>query len=119
MREIRIITFIALTLVLTVFGMLSAEITRKDIRFVEYPNFPDAHSTWSSIGYSKTHRKVFIGVTNHRDRVGLYEYDVIRDRMRLCGFLPERANCPGAGSRSQRLLPPRTTAISLWEKTSP
>ncbi len=92
MREIRIIIFMALTLILTVFGMLSAEVTRKNIRFVEYPDFPDAHSTWSSIGYSKTHRKVFIGVTNHRDKVGLFEYDVNRDRMRLCGFLPELVN---------------------------
>lgn len=92
MREIRIIIFMALTLILTVFGMLSAEITRKNIRFVEYPDFPDAHSTWSSIGYSKVHQKVFIGVTNHRDKVGLFEYDVNRDRMRLCGFLPELVN---------------------------
>lgn len=92
MREIRIIIFMALTLILTVFGMLSAEITRKNIRFVEYPNFPDAHSTWDSIGYSKVHQKVFIGVTNHRDKVGLFEYDVNRDRMRLCGFLPELVN---------------------------
>ncbi len=92
MREIKIVMFTALTLMLTVFGILSAEITKKNIRFVEYPSFPDAHSTWGSIGYSKTHRKVFIGVTNHRDKVGLFEYDVIRDRIRLCGFLPELAN---------------------------
>ncbi len=92
MREIKIVMFTALTLMFTVFGILSAEITRKNIRFVEYPSFPEAHSTWGSIGYSKTHRKVFIGVTNHRDRVGLFEYDVIRDRIRLCGFLPELAN---------------------------
>ncbi len=92
MREIKIVMFMALTLMFTVFGILSAEITKKNIRFVEYPSFPDAHSTWGSIGYSKTHGKVFIGVTNHRDKVGLFEYDVIRDRIRLCGFLPELAN---------------------------
>ncbi len=70
----------------------SPRITESNIRFVEYPDFPDAHSTWGSIGYSLTHDKVFIGVTNHKDRVGLFEYDVPSRSMRLCGFLPELAN---------------------------
>ena len=66
-----------------------AEITPKNIRFVEYPDFPDAHSSWGSIGFSRMHRKVFVGVTNHRDRVGLYEYDPTLRRMRLCGFIAD------------------------------
>ncbi len=69
-----------------------AEITRKNIRFEEYPDFPDAHSSWGSIGYSKTHKKVYIGVTNHRDKVGFFEYDIKRRKMRLHGFLPELSN---------------------------
>jgi len=67
-------------------------ITQDNLRFIEYPDFPEAHSTWGSIGYSTKHRKVFIGVTNHRDRVGLFEYDVATEKMRLCGFLPELAH---------------------------
>lgn len=70
----------------------AAEITSKNVRFVEYPGFPEAHSTWGSIGYSSAHDKVFIGVTNHRDRVGLFEYDVKSGVMRLCGFVPELAH---------------------------
>ncbi|MBW7997786.1 MAG: hypothetical protein FVQ81_14685 [Candidatus Glassbacteria bacterium] len=69
-----------------------AEITMDNVRFVQYPQFPDAHSTWRSIGYSTRHRKVYIGVTNHRDKVGLFEYDVPAERMRLVGFIPELAN---------------------------
>ena len=69
-----------------------AEITNKNIRFVEYPDFPDAHSTWGSIGYSSHHDKVFIGVTNHRDRQGLFEYDVPARAMSLCGFVADLAN---------------------------
>ncbi|MBN2290384.1 MAG: hypothetical protein JXQ83_13700 [Candidatus Glassbacteria bacterium] len=71
---------------------LPAEITEKNLRFVDYPDFPDAHSTWGSIGYSRKHQKVFIAVTNHRDKVGLFEYDVKTGKIRLCGFLPELAN---------------------------
>jgi hypothetical protein len=92
MRKVKSAVILAVVLVWTAFGALNAEITRKNIRFIEYPDFPEAHSTWSSIGYSKIHKKVFIGVTNHKDKVGLFEYDVNRDRMRLCGFLPQLAN---------------------------
>lgn len=69
-----------------------AEITERNIRFVEYPDFPEAHSTWRSIGYSSAHRKVFIGVTDHRSKVGLFEFDLQSDRMRLVGFLDSLAN---------------------------
>jgi len=71
---------------------LQGQITGKNIRFVEYHGFPEAHSTWKSIGYSSRHGKVFIGVTDHRGKVGLYEYDAAKARMRLCGFLHELAN---------------------------
>ncbi|MBN2290385.1 MAG: hypothetical protein JXQ83_13705 [Candidatus Glassbacteria bacterium] len=68
------------------------EITERNIRFVEYPGFREAHSTWKSIGYSSRHDKVFIGVTDHRGKVGLYEYEVPSGRMRLLGFIAELAN---------------------------
>jgi hypothetical protein len=35
---------------------------------------------------------VYAGVTNHRDKVGLFEYDVPSDNMRLVGFLPALAH---------------------------
>jgi hypothetical protein len=70
----------------------AAETTERNIRFVEYPGFPEAHSTWGSIGYGSVHKKVFAGVTNHRDREALYEYDPATGNMRLCGFLQELAN---------------------------
>jgi hypothetical protein len=73
-------------------AMLPGQVTEKNIRFVDYPDFPDAHSTWGSIGYSSVHNKVFIGVTNHRDKIGLFEFDVKSGAMRLCGFVPELAH---------------------------
>ncbi len=79
-------------LILASLGAVPGAISEKNLRFVDYPGFPEAHSTWGSIGLSATHKKVFIGVTNHADRVGLFEYDVVSARMRLCGFIPELAN---------------------------
>src|SRR6266508_946280 len=38
------------------------------------------------------HHKVFVGVTNHHDRIGLYEYDVPTRKLRLLGFIGEMAN---------------------------
>ncbi|MFC1613848.1 hypothetical protein ACFL5K_00955 [Gemmatimonadota bacterium] len=87
-----VVSSIVALLFFTSGGPLSAQITEKNLRFVDYPDFPEGHSTWGSIGYGKKHRKVFIGVTNHRDKVGLFEYDVNTEKMRLCGFLPELAN---------------------------
>ena len=69
-------------------GVLSDE----NIRFVEYPDFPEAHSTWGSIGYSSRHNKVYIGVTNHKDLIGLYEYDVSAKEIELKGFIPDLVN---------------------------
>ena len=69
-----------------------AGITGKNLLFVNYPDFPEAHSTWGSIGYSEKYHKVFIGVTNHRDKVGLFEHDVETEKMRLLGFVQDFAN---------------------------
>ncbi len=74
---------------------LDGQITDRNLRFVDYPGFPDAHSTWGSIGYSPAGQKVFVGVTNHRNRQGLYEYDVRSGRMRLCGFVGNLARLRG------------------------
>lgn len=70
----------------------SQGVSEKNIAFIDYPGFPEQHSTWNSIGYSPTHNKVFIGVTDHYDKVALYEYDVARKEMTKKGFIDEMAN---------------------------
>jgi hypothetical protein len=72
--------------------VFASDLTDENIRFVEYPGFPEAHSTWGSIGYSTRHNKVYIGVTNHRDLIGLYEYDVSAKEIELKGFIPDLVN---------------------------
>ncbi len=66
-------------------------ITERNIRFLEYPDFPEAHSSWGSIGYSARYDKVYVGVTDHRTRNALYEYDVATQALRLLGFVAEMA----------------------------
>ncbi len=67
-------------------------ITKKNIRFIEYPGFPNGHSTWGDIGYNAKNNAVYIGVTNHADSVGLYEYNILMDKMELKGFIGDLAN---------------------------
>lgn len=64
----------------------------KNIRFIEYPGFYGAGSTWGDIGYDPRHNKVYIGVTNHVDSVGLYEYNVAGKDMKLRGFIADMAH---------------------------
>ena len=92
LRKMAVLPLITVLVLLDFFPLSGAEITSKNIRFVDYPDFPDAHSSWGSIGYSIKYNKVFIGVTNHRDKVGLFDYDPDKGKMRLCGFLPQLAN---------------------------
>jgi hypothetical protein len=68
------------------------KITNDNVLFIDYPEFPDQHSTWGDIGYSAVHNKVYIGVTNHHDNIALYEYDVAKDDMNKKGFISEMAN---------------------------
>ena len=84
LRKMAVLPLITVLVLLDFFPLSGAEITSKNIRFVDYPDFPDAHSSWGSIGYSRKYNKVFIGVTNHRDKVGLFEY--------VC---EENNRCPG------------------------
>ncbi len=42
----------ALLAVLLLLPLRAAELTRDNLRYVDYPDFPEAHSTWGSIGYS-------------------------------------------------------------------
>jgi hypothetical protein len=66
-----------------------ATVGEKNVRFLPYPDFPQADSSWGSIGYSSRYNKVYVGVTNHRHRQGLFEYDVADRKLRLCGFIGE------------------------------
>jgi hypothetical protein len=67
-------------------------ITDKHVQFIQYPEFPEAHSTWGSIGYNEASNTVHIGVTNHRDNVGLYTYDPAKNNMKQDGFIRELSN---------------------------
>ena len=62
-------------------------ITKRNIVFIEYPGFPKAHSSWGSIGYNPVNNTVYIGVTNHHDKVGFYEYSPKLREMKLNGFI--------------------------------
>lgn len=74
-------------------GMIAQDkmITEKNITFINYPDFPDAHSTWGSIGYNAIHNTVYVGVTNHKDNIALYEYDVSKNEMHKKGFIKNLA----------------------------
>jgi hypothetical protein len=37
----------------------AGEVTGRNVRFLEYPGFPEADSTWGSIGYSSAHNKTW------------------------------------------------------------
>ena len=92
MKKFQTGAILALALSFAFGQRLGAEITSKNLRYVDYPDYPEAHSTWGSIGYSSKFHRVFIGVTNHKDKVGLFEYDVAKVKMRLLGFIPQLAN---------------------------
>lgn len=64
-------------------------ITKKNISFIEYPDFPEANSSWGSIGYNSKYNTVYIGVTNHHNKVGFYEYNPARLEMKLKGFIDD------------------------------
>jgi len=70
----------------------AGRITEKNIRFIEYPGFPGARSTWGDIGYNRKYNAVYIGVTNHIDSIGLYEYNISGNKMELKGFIGEMAH---------------------------
>ena len=67
-------------------------ISKKSIQFIDYPDFPSANSTWGSIGYNPATNCVYIGVTNHKNKIGLYEYNTKSDKIELKGFINEMAH---------------------------
>ncbi len=64
----------------------------KNVVFIEYPDFPEAHSTWGSIGYNAASNTVHIGVTNHANNIGLYTFNPVQHEMKLNGFVRDMAH---------------------------
>jgi len=64
-------------------------ITKNNIQFIEYPDFPEANSTWGDIAYNPVTDAVYIGVTNHKNKIGFYEYPVLEKKMILKGFVAD------------------------------
>lgn len=88
-------TFCLIGSLFLVWGDMIAQgesITDKNIEFIKYPGFADQHSTWNDIGYSSLHNKVIIGVTNHKDKIAIYDYDVDSKVMSNKGFISDMAN---------------------------
>ncbi|WP_460639823.1 hypothetical protein [Larkinella harenae] len=73
-------------------AMAQPKINKDHIAFIPYGGFPDAHSTWDDIGYSNRFGKVVVGVTNHVDKIMLYDYDVTTGKMTNHGSLADRGH---------------------------
>ncbi len=84
--------FLMLIVLFTPVNLASQSITKDNIKFIKYPGFPNQHSTWNDIGYSKIHNIVFVGVTNHKNNIALYEYDVAKRAMKNVGFIGDMSN---------------------------
>ena len=69
-----------------------ANITKANISFLEYTGFPEGQSTWDDIGFSSKYNKVVVGVTNHRDKVALFDYDVKTGKMTNNGLISNLAH---------------------------
>ncbi|WP_031530229.1 hypothetical protein [Dyadobacter crusticola] len=67
-------------------------VSDKNVVFIEYPDFPEAHSTWGSIGYNAALNTVHIGVTNHANNIGLYTFNPVQNEMKLNGFIRDMAH---------------------------
>ncbi len=93
MKKIREIIFVIVISILAFqSGICQNSKLPKEITFVAYPDFPDAHSTWGDIGYNPVNNAVYIGVTNHRDKVGWYTYYIDCQEMQLEDFIGDMAH---------------------------
>ncbi len=64
-------------------------VTEKNIRFIEYHGFPDGNSAWDDIGYNPVDNTVYVGITDHRDKVALYIYHPAENSVKLKGFVSD------------------------------
>src|SRR5689334_2925558 len=67
-------------------------ITKDNIAFIDYVGFPEGQSTWNDIGYSSRYNKVIVGVTNHKDKVVLFDYDAATRKMTNNGAISDLAH---------------------------
>ena len=83
-------------IILLAFNLVSraqdSKITEKNISFISYPDFPEGHSTWDDIGYNSKFDKVFIGVTNHKDKIAYFDYDCASKVMKYRGLISDLAH---------------------------
>jgi hypothetical protein len=68
------------------------KMTRANITFIDYTGFPEGQSTWNDIGFSSKYNKVVVGVTNHSDKVALFDYDVATGKMTNNGLIQTLGN---------------------------
>lgn len=64
-------------------GFISAQ----HFQLIEYPDFPEANSTWGDIGFNPVDNSVYVGVTNHRNKIGWYVYNTVSHKIALKGFV--------------------------------
>src|SRR5699024_972530 len=76
---------------------------KKNVKFIKYPGFPEGTSTWDDIGYNSTYDKVFVAVTNHRNKQMLYAYDVDSKKFEKKGIITTLAHLKGLRSHLTRL----------------
>jgi len=69
------------------FAQPAVGVSRANLAFISYPDFPEGQSTWDDIGFSRKFNKVVVGVTNHADKVVLFDYDVATRKMRNNGAI--------------------------------
>lgn len=70
-------------------GQSGAGITRANLAFIGYPGFPEGESTWDDIGFSRKYNKVLVGVTNHNNKVALFDYDIATRKMTNNGLIAD------------------------------
>jgi hypothetical protein len=73
-------------------GYGQQKINAANIAFINYTGFPEGQSTWDDIGYSRKYNKVVVGVTNHKDKVALFDYDVATGKMTNNGLIADLAH---------------------------
>lgn len=73
-------------------GIAQQHITKANIAFINYIGFPEGQSTWDDIGFSSKYNKVVVGVTDHHDKVALFDYDVASGKMTNNGLISDMAH---------------------------
>lgn len=85
LRSLLFCSFCAVTMLATA----QKEITEKNIKFIEYYGFAEGNSAWNDIGYNPVNNTVYVGITDHQEKVALYIYDPTKDSVKLEGFIDD------------------------------